>query len=405
MADMTKDWLADPFRIARASRYAAPGNGGDALPIVYGDLTVPARTDAGVYVLPKIDTAGAGTYCVAGHAALGAVSLFDDDGLIAGGDYTLNLADDFQGVGVIATAAFSAAPNGEVTAVCKGKKDASGALIENPARIAEDLMVNVWGYTSRDLDQVALGRAVAAAAGLGYLAAGVIADDRAPAEVLTGILADFLGWYEVDPRGRLRLGIAGPEAGAIRPALALPSLEAASVSCETSREGVVNQVPALFSRNFTGKTTDFIQHDDGAATLDAASQALYGVRLPARGRLEFEWIRGSATARAVQGRIVERMGAPSRILTIRDSTWRALLAEAHDYVVFSVPWLRTEELEPLTNQIGDILSIARDLREQTMEIRIRDTGYFLTAAALADGSETADGGSLAGGRRDFNVYA
>ncbi len=364
MADLTKDWLADPFRIARASRYAAPGNGGDALPIVYGDLTVPARTDAGVYVLPKIDTAGAGTYCVAGHAALGAVSLFDDDGLIAGGDYTLNLADDFQGVGVIATAAFSAAPNGEVTAVCKGKKDASGALIENPARIAEDLMVNVWGYTSRDLDQVALGRAVAAAAGLGYLAAGVI-----------------------------------------RPALALPSLEAASVSCETSREGVVNQVPALFSRNFTGKTTDFIQHDDGAATLDAASQALYGVRLPARGRLEFEWIRGSATARAVQGRIVERMGAPSRILTIRDSTWRALLAEAHDYVVFSVPWLRTEELEPLTNQIGDILSIARDLREQTMEIRIRDTGYFLTAAALADGSETADGGSLAGGRRDFNVYA
>ncbi|MFP6870895.1 MAG: hypothetical protein VCE91_16475 [Nitrospinota bacterium] len=163
MADLTKDRMADSYLIARASRYSAPESGGDALPIVYGDMSVPARTEAGVYALPKIDTAGAGTYCIAGHAIHGGVSLFDNDGLIAGGDYTLDTANDFQGKGVIATAAFSVAPAGRVSAVCRGKKDETGALIENPAKIIEDLALNFWGFAGQDIDRQALSRAAASA--------------------------------------------------------------------------------------------------------------------------------------------------------------------------------------------------------------------------------------------------
>lgn len=302
MADLTKDRLADTFRAARASRYSSPESGGDALPIVYGDLTVPSRSLAGVYGLPKISTAGAGTYCVAGHAISGSVALFDDNGPISASNYTLSLSDDYEGRGVIATAAFSVAPGGSVTAVCRGMKNASGALIENPARVAEDLMVSVWGFAEQDIDGQALSRAVAA--GQGYAAAGVIGDDHAPSDVLTELLGDFLGRFEVDAFGRLKMSIAAVESVSLHPVKVLPALEAADVEAETSRDSVINQVPVLYARDYAeGK---HLLHDDGDSTRDAASQALYGTRTPSEGNIALDWVRSASVARAVQTRIVER---------------------------------------------------------------------------------------------------
>ncbi|OGL61465.1 MAG: hypothetical protein A3J27_12160 [Candidatus Tectomicrobia bacterium RIFCSPLOWO2_12_FULL_69_37] len=403
MADLTKDRLNDPFRIPRASRYASPGDAGDALPIVYGDLTAVLSPGRGAYACPQIDTAGAGTWCVAGHAIHGSVQLFDADGPIGPGDYTLNPAHDFQGLGVIATAAFSVAPARFVEAVCKGKKDASGALIENPIRVLEDLMTEVWGFPSQDLDLRALSLAAEAASALGYKAAGVIQEDHPPAEALTSLLGDFLGRFEVDPYGRVRVVLAGEETGGIFPVKALPSFGAAEVFAETARDSVVNQVPLLYGMSFAeGRMKG---HDDGASTRDAASQALYGVRLPSGGSLELEWVRDAAVARAVQRRVVERLREPARVLTIRDTTLRALEIEPDDYVAFSVPWLRSAELDPLVNQIGQVLSAGVDLREQAVELRLRDTGRWLTAARPLDGSWALGGGSLLGAQRDLTVYA
>ncbi|MEE9276479.1 MAG: hypothetical protein V3V62_14335 [bacterium] len=375
MANTAQDRLADTFRVLRASRYSAPEREGDALPIALGDLTLPARTDAGVYKLPKIDTAGAGTWCIAGHRIKGAVSLFDDNGAIPGGNFTVNVANNFQGKGVIATAAFSAAPTGKVSAVCQGLDDAGGALIENPFRVIESLMTGFWGFALGDIDPLALSRAVEGADALGYKAAGLLLNDHAPAAALTDILGDFLGRYEVDALGRLRLSLAAEEAATLHPVKALPAFPAENVSAETSRDSVINQAPVLYAKDHRGG--DHILHDDGEAEKDAASQALYGVRLPSRGRLDLDWIRQEAVARKVQARIVERFAEPARFWTLRDSTLRALEVEQDDYVSFSVPWGRTEDLEPLTNQIGQVVSVGIDPGEQTMELRLRDTGRFL----------------------------
>ena len=172
MADLTTDRLSDSFLIGRASRYAAPEFEDQSLPVIYGDLTTPSRENAGVYALPKIDATGEGVYCVAGHEISGAVILFDDDGRIEPDDYALELARNYQGKGVIATAVFSAPPKGRVTAVCKGKMDAAGALIENPAEVIYDLMTSVWGFSEQDIDMQALSRAAAGASALGYRAGG-----------------------------------------------------------------------------------------------------------------------------------------------------------------------------------------------------------------------------------------
>ncbi len=403
MADLTKDRLSDSFPMARASRYSTPEFEDESLPIVYGDVTSPPRARAGVYAPPKIDAAGAGVYCVAGHEIAGDVRLFDDDGRIAEGDYALDLASNYQGKGVIATAAFSVPPNGRVTAVCKGKKDAAGTLIENPAGIVEDLMTSVWGFSERDIDMQSLARAAARADALGYRGAGILMEDSAPADVLTALLGDFLGRYEIDPFGRLGIRIAGEESFAILPQKVLPRFHESRVEAHLARDTVINQVPTLYARDYLGGR--HMRHDDGEATKNASSQRLYGVRRPPQSPLPLEWVRRESVVARVQSRIVERYHQPTRMLTIEDVTLRAIEVEPDDYVAFSAPWMRSEKLEPLVNQIGEVVEVRCDLDEQRMELKIRDTGFFLTSASGLAGAHTLKGGWLLGAERDATAYA
>ncbi len=398
-----KAGLSRSFLVPRASRYASPENPADALPLPYGDLTVPARTDKGVYRCPKINTTGAGTYCVGGWALHSAASLFDDDGLIDPGDYTLKLANDYEGAGEIATAVFSVAPNGSVTAVCKGKKDSSGALIECPFRIVEDFFLNVWGYAEQDLARLPLERAAAASAGFGYAAAGVVADDHTPVSVLTDILAGFFGRHEIDEYGRLAVGLAGEEAGGVQVSDILPTEAAQAPEIQASGQSIVNLCPVLFARDLAAG--GYIEHDDGTATQDAASIALYGTKTPPGGRLEMPWVRSLAVALMIQARVVERSAAPARIVTQKFNNVRPLPLQEGDYAAFTSARHRTKDGVPLINQIGEVFYVDINLREQTMEVRLRDTGYFLTTAHLADGSAVANGSRLAGGERDTAAYA
>lgn len=403
MADLTKDRLSDSFQMRRASTYDAPEFEDQSLPVIYGDLTIPPRERAGVYALPKIDERGAGAYCVAAHEIEGEVSLFDDDGRIGTGDYALALSQDYQGKGVIAVAAFSAEPRGRGTAVCRGRKDAAGRLIENPADVVRDLMTNVWGFSERDIDMPALSRAATRADALGYRAGGMLLDDHAPADVLTALLGDFLGRYEIDPFGRLAIRIAGAEPSSRLPAKVLPRFGEARVEAEVSRDSIINQAPALYARDYLHGR--YLKHDDGEAAKSVSSQRLYGVRRPPQGPLRLEWVRRGSVAAAIQARIVERCRRPARMITFENATLRTLEVEPDDYVAFSVPWMRSENLEPLLNRIGEVIEVSYDLDEQATELKIRDAGFFLTTASPLGGVKTLEGGWLLGAERDAAAYA
>ncbi|MBI3024386.1 MAG: hypothetical protein HYY66_01675, partial [Candidatus Tectomicrobia bacterium] len=90
---------------------------------------------------------------------------------------------------------------------------------------------------------------------------------------------------------------------------------------------------------------------------------------------------------------------------ITEESLRSIQLEEGDYAAFTVPWLRTERLEEMVNQIGQVLSVTPDLNAQRVTLRLRDTGYFLTTAKLLDGSWSLGGGALLGGGRDRVVYA
>ncbi|MCY4382397.1 MAG: hypothetical protein OXE44_04530 [Nitrospinae bacterium] len=403
MADPTTVRLSDSFHIGRASRYANPEFEDQSLPIIYGDLTIPSRENAGAYALPKIDSADGGVYCVAAHEISGAVALFDDDGRVEPESYSLELARNYQSKGAIATAAFADPPKGRVTAVCKGRKNDSGALIENPAEVIHDLMTSVWGFTEQDLDMQALSRAATSATALGYRAGGIILDDHAPADVLTSLLGDFLGRYEIDSFGRLKIHIAGEKPSAMSPQKVLPRFGQSRIEAEMARDTVINQVPVLYARDYPGAR--YIKHDDGSASRNRSSQRLYGVRRPPQSPLRLEWVRRGSVAATVQSRIVARYHEPTRMLTIEDDSLRALEIEPDDYLAYSVPWMRSNKLEPLVNQIGEVIEVSYDLGEQGMELKIRDTGFFLTSSPLLDGSITLEGGRLLGAERDAATYA
>ena len=403
MADPTTARLSDSFHIGRASRYANPEFEDQSLPIIYGDLAIPSRENAGVYALPKIDSAEGGVYCVAAHEISGAVALFDDDGRVEPESYSLELARNYQSKGAIATAAFADPPKGRVTAVCKGRKNDSGALIENPAEVIYDLMTSVWGFTQQDLDMQALSRATASAKALGYRAGGIILDDHAPADVLTALLGDFLGRYEIDSFGRLKIHIAGEKPSAMSPQKVLPRFGQSRIEAEMARDTVINQVPVLYARDYPGAR--YIKHDDGSTSRNTSSQRLYGVRRPPQSPLRLEWVRRESVAATVQSRIVARYHEPTRMLTIEDDSLRALEIEPDDYLAYSVSWMRSNKLEPLVNQIGEVIEVSYDLGEQGMELKIRDTGFFLTSSPILDGSITLEGGRLLGAERDAATYA
>ena len=216
-------------------------------------------------------------------------------------------------------------------------------------------------------------------------------------------MGDFLGRYEIDPFGRLKIRIAGEESSAISPQKVLPRFGHSRIEAEIARDTVINQVPALFARD--SLNARYIKHDDGSATQNTSSQRLYGVRRPPQSPLRLEWVRRESVAATIQSRIVERYHEPTRMLTFEDNSLRALEVEPDDYVAFSVPWMRSERLKPLVNQIGEVIEVNYDLGEQAMELKIRDTGFFLTSSPLLDGTKTLEGGWLLGAERDAATYA
>ncbi|MEE9241491.1 MAG: hypothetical protein V3U53_09935 [bacterium] len=112
-----------------------------------------------------------------------------------------------------------------------------------------------------------------------------------------------------------------------------------------------------------------------------------------------------------------RVGGYGDLTTVSEqATYPALASPTDEEVTYAVAkrggiedltWemIQNDDLEQLRNQLGQVISFAPDLSEQTLELRLRDTSFFLTAACLADGSKTAGGEALAGGTRDSAVYA
>ncbi len=396
--------LQDVFALPRAGRYAHPERAAERLPLVYGDLTLPSGNN-GVYLCPQIDTENS-VFCLAAHHILSVAqgnsfSLYDDEGLIDPGEYTVTSGGDYEGKGEIAYATFSVPPVGAVRARCKGKEK-NGSLLENPLDIIEDFL-GLVGFPSDFMEPTFFSAARAHAAEKGYRAAGVIGRVLSPAETLQEILYCFLGDWWVDASRKLRVFLDRKDGGGHGVVGHLAERDNAFFEILAHRDDIVNQAPVNYAHDYVEE--EFSAYDDGADTASLASQSVHGVRLPTEGAFEFRWVRDAATVRELQELIVSRFAFGSATWEFHDRTFRNLLCERGDYLTGSAGWAYDADLNPRVNQILRLLSREIDFQAQEVIYTLYDTGYYLTVAHPADGGRPAGGSVLAGGERDTTRYA
>lgn len=398
--------LTAQIPLKRAWDYSAPRRPSQVLPLVWGDLT--SGGSGGLWSAVCLDT-GSYVYALAGHPlrsleAGNSVTLYDQDGqVIAPEDYALNLAHDFQGQGVIATATFSAEAREKepITVRAQGRADGDGALITNPVDIAADLLLSLAGAAAADLEATSFSRARARSAALGYVAAGLLDSARSLGEALTELLSSFLGSWWQGGDGRLKvyldLGAGSLVEGELACSLREGDLSQVNVAAKLSE--MVNRAQVHFAYNYA--LGEYEAGFDGLATQDLRAQGLYGL---AASTLELKWVRQAAVAATISGRLVELLGRPRRVITCRENALCNIPLEKGDAALLSVSWLSDQEGRPLKNQIVRVLGLEPDLDAGALNYTLLDTGFYKTKAYPADGAALADGACLAGGARDRADY-
>ncbi|MFZ5585464.1 MAG: hypothetical protein ACOZHQ_06000 [Thermodesulfobacteriota bacterium] len=397
--------LNGELRLARAWTYAAPRRPAECLPLVYGD---PGPGLGGLWNAVCVD-APARVYALAGHALTALemgnqVTLYDkDDEPIDPADYALELARDYQGRGVIATAAFAAeARSREPIGVrAQGKPGPDGLPLANPLDLARDLLLAAGGLDPAELDQGAFNRARGRAESLGFSAAGAFTRPMPLGQALTELMASFLGSWWRGGDGRLRLMLdLGPGAvdeGELTATLGQANLRQVSVSARL--DDVVNQVEVRYAFNHRRQECEAAW--SGPEAVQAKSVGLYGPR--PRG-LELKWVRQPDCARAIAARLAEAYAFPRRIVTCEEDSLANLHLEKGDPVLLSLPWLCDPLGRPLANQIMRVLGLEPQLDRGVIAFTLLDTGGHRTLTRPADGTVLADGSALAGGERDTREY-
>lgn len=397
--------VSDEFRLKRAWNYSQPRVPADLLPVVYGTMS---GGSGGLWACPCISTAGY-VYAVAGHPVLSpaqgnAVTVYGKDGaVISAGDYTFAASNDYEGQGAIATLTFTSDQSAKepISIRCQGKSSA-GELIENPADIVEDFLVNLAGFKSEDIDQTWLGWARSAAQASGLKLSGLIDQNQTVGAVLSGMLFPWGDWWR-DKDGRIRLRIeAGPgsysETGV---AGYFPARVTEEARIEAAADALVNQAEAEYGYNFLRR--DFEAGDDGASSANPLSQSVYGVR---KRRFQLKWVRETGVAQEIQANLVARFKTPALIVTLRDQGCKNIRLERGDLVAVSLSWFYDQDRLPLANQLMKVLEVETDFINGRMNFRLQGLGrgLYLTEAYPADGSRLAGGSARAGGDRDRTEY-
>jgi hypothetical protein len=406
---VTPKILQDTFNLRLAAAYNSPEYPTDRLPYLYGHLK---GGSGAISYCPCIDLA-AYRYMIsdASIVAAPAATIYADGAVINPANYTLT-SDWTDGDGRhIAVVVFTSDQSGKrIGYRGKGIKDGSGNLIENPIAVAKDLLINRLGLADADIEPTAYATAFARAAAKGYIAAGVLVDNRSMAYTLAELLGPFLGMALIGRDRRIAFHL---DTGGLPPretiAHHFDAAKLTGVRVVYDRENLINRVAMDYSPNGYQQDLqeEFQEHDDGATTMDIGSQAIHGALGPGSTAppIQSRWIRDQATVRAIQAVMVGNWANPRFVVDMTDTCWRAAHLELRDLCGWSWPWLFDGEGNELKNQFVTLDRIRPDPRGRAVKFILRDTGYYLTREYLADGVVLADGTMMAGGERDRRDYS
>ena len=396
--------LTDTFYLGRAGRYANPLNTGDRLPIVYGNLT---DGTAGIWQLPCIDTVNF-VYCFSDSAVLtvaggNSINIYADGVLVAPANYVFNASNNYEAEGVISTVTFTSdRGNAIITARGKGKVLTGTTLMENVIDIVNDFLVVENDFTSAIYEATAKARAAQVFTAQAYAAAGVIAEDAEIWEIITEMMASFLGNAYLDGDGDLVLEIDDNtlpyqygQAGII------PGVEAPLLEAKQRLFNIINRCPCNYAYSYA--QGEFKRETDDSGQADTKSQNIYGLRKP-NTPYQFYWCRDLVSVQTVQAIIVAKFKNPLYEIEIEDQTLQRVGIDVGDIIIHTVDSLYDKTETPFYNHYWRVLGVDRDFGRGTIRFRCLQTNYYLTIAYVADGTHIADGSITAGADRDTTRF-
>lgn len=389
--------LCDPFDLLTASRYSDAPEGAEPLPEVYGDFTVGGLRGP----VPAVCINQAGfVYCAAAHAVESIDNVYVGD--IEAEGYSVSLANNFEGLGVIATITFGAQPINEVSWRGKGKQ-LSGVLIANPISQLEDLLRTRAGYLPDSFDRTALAEAQTTAAQ--FHTAWVVQDTRDIQDWLTEWMFNVMGYWRVNGRGQLEIR---SDPGNWPPPGAPVASVIAARDCVDGDDGVEFVADR---RHLVNALTVFYLW--GYAAQSAASRLITpqdDLSISA-----YEEVRKSVTLKALRDQdevrawcdiLFKRQAFTTRVegASLKFTVKGSLLAHATigDVIAFSWPYgPKREANNAYINEILRINNIQHDpMRGGAAEVVAVDTGAFLAVTEEEfDAGSDFDADSAFGGER------
>ena len=400
--------LSDTKYLKRAGRYSDPLNSNDRLPVVYGDLT---DGSLGNWVLPCIDNDGGGmnpVYCFAGHEVLSAangnsITIYENDLELNPALYTFDELNDYEALGDIAIITFTSPKTGSIiTARGKGKPTATGGatLMENIIDIVNDFLTVENDFTSALYDATYKVLASQIFTAQAYKAAGVIKEDGVIWDIITEMMASFLGSAYRNGNDELVLEIDDGTISAYGATIIRKS-DASLVDAKLRLANIINQCPANYAYDYV--KGEFKSETNDSAHADAISQSIYGVREP-NTPYQFYWCRDLTSVQKIQDIIVAKLKDPAYEIEIECPTLKQLHLDRGDVFIHSVDSLYEWSGLQLLNHYWRTISVKPDFQKAKINFRALQTAYYMTIAYLADGTYLADGSVMAGGDRDETVY-
>lgn len=395
--------LSDTFYLSRASRYSAPLNGNDRLPVVYGDLTDGTE---GIWTLPCINTA-AFVYAFAGHSVLtvaggNSISIYADGVLVAPASYAFSASNNYEAKGIIATVIFTTdRANAVITARGKGKVLTGTTLMENIIDIVTDFLTVENDFTSALFESTYKARASQIFTAQAYKAAGVIYEDGVIRDIIMKMMASFLGSAYKSGADLLVLEIDDGTISQYGQTGIIRKSDAQVIDVRQRLCNIINQCPAHYAYSYAAG--EFKSETNDSAHADAASQGIYGVREP-NTPYQFYWCRDLTSVQKIQDIIVGKFKHPIYEIEIDDMTMKHVHIDTGDVFIFSVDSLYDRNGDQLLNYYWRCIAAKPDFQRGKINFRALQTNYFLTIAHLLDGSFILDGSVKLGGDRDTITY-
>jgi len=297
----------------------------------------------------------------------------------------------------------------------KGKGKASGStLIENIIDILYDFLVVEAEMPSALFNTSGKAKAIANFDSQSYVAAGVIDSDENLWNIVSKMMGSFLGSVYFDGDGDLIVDIDIGYEYFPHAVINKGDIDLSSLKWKLNRDDLINQIPVSYSYNYA--QNEFESHGPGTSSIDAASQGIFGERMPTT-PLKFYWCRDSTSVGNIMNLLVAKLKTPTYQVSFRNVTAKCYHIDVGDYLAVTLPLYDEESGEEWINQIVKVVRTSPDFAKGTVDFTVVDTQTFMTWAELAQGTYRessflgtpgtpllADGSVKAGGNRDLTVY-